>query len=378
MRCTVVGLDASRTGAPVVLVEVLGWAVRHGVVSPRLLLLGGGPLLAALRRLGPTEVLGLGWPRIEQLASELGRPGIGAAARRAAWGASLRRQSRGSQLLYVNSLPALARLPLPRGVPVVCHVHELDGVIATALASTHAPAGLMARPDLFVAASEAVRLGLTDRWGVPAARVRVHHECIDTAAVVRAGAQPAPSWLPEGAVVAAVGAATARKGADLFPRLAAAVLERRSEPTSFVWAGPDRDDPPVALLRAELQRAGLADSVHFVGETESAAALLARADVIVSPAREDPFPVALLEAGALGRPVVAFDGGGAIELLEGIGTVVPVLDVDAMAVAVADLLSHRDHAAGLGEALAERVRSRHDTAVTAPAFWADVVSAAGR
>jgi len=147
---------------------------------------------------------------------------------------------------------------------------------------------------------------------------------------------------------------------------------------TLVWVGPDRDDPPVDLLRAEVGRAGLADRVRFVGERASAAPVLARAEVVVSLAREDPFPLALLEAGALGRPVVAFDSGGASELLSGIGGVIAPLDVSALARAVADLLEDPPRAARAGRALARRVEQRHDLEVAAAPLWDDVLAEASR
>ena len=77
----------------------------------------------------------------------------------------------------------------------------------------------------------------------------------------------------------------------------------------------------------------MTDAVHFVGELENPHPLLNACDLFCLPSREDPFPLVMLEAGALGKPMVCFDGaGGAKEFAaRGAGIVVPYLDVPAMA-----------------------------------------------
>src|SRR5690606_28784969 len=86
------------------------------------------------------------------------------------------RALRDFDVVYLNSLPSLAVLPyLPPAQLVVSHVHELQVAVRT---WRHTPEFELfsSRPDLWVAASDAVGRLLTDEIGLPPSRVAVHHE----------------------------------------------------------------------------------------------------------------------------------------------------------------------------------------------------------
>jgi glycosyltransferase involved in cell wall biosynthesis len=73
-------------------------------------------------------------------------------------------------------------------------------------------------------------------------------------------------------------------------------------------------------------------------------------------------PMAILEAAALGVPVVASDVGGIPELVTNgrTGLLVPPGDPDALAGAVNRLVDHPESAARMGREAWARVRGRHD------------------
>jgi glycosyltransferase involved in cell wall biosynthesis len=70
-----------------------------------------------------------------------------------------------------------------------------------------------------------------------------------------------------------------------------------------------------AALRRDVERLGLAERVRFLGERSDIAELLAAADIFVQPNTvPEGFGLALVEALAAGRPVVATDCGPTAEL----------------------------------------------------------------
>lgn len=123
-------------------------------------------------------------------------------------------------------------------------------------------------------------------------------------------------------------------------------------------------DDYAAQVRAEVSRLGLDDHVELVGFVPDPRAELDRAAVCVhaSPVPE-PFGQVVVEAMVRGVPVVARRAGGVEEILEDpeekgreLGLLVPPGDVDALAVALLDVL--HDPAAARERALRARASAR--------------------
>jgi glycosyltransferase involved in cell wall biosynthesis len=83
-------------------------------------------------------------------------------------------------------------------------------------------------------------------------------------------------------------------------------------------AGSDADSQAYAReLAARTDTLGLRDVAAWQGEQASAQAFLGTVDVLVVASEHEPFSIAVLEALAAGRPVLAADSGGARDLLVG-------------------------------------------------------------
>lgn len=112
-----------------------------------------------------------------------------------------------------------------------------------------------------------------------------------------------------------------------------------------------------ARLRATVEILGLESRVHFAGFQESVYPCLAAMDLYVHPALMEGFGIAVLEAMAMRKPVVATVTGGLPEIVqEGeTGMLVPPGDADALAKAVSSLLQDPARCRQLGEAGRARV-----------------------
>ena len=117
------------------------------------------------------------------------------------------------------------------------------------------------------------------------------------------------------------------------------------------------DGPAVAQERARATALGLGDAVTWLGQRDDLPTLLYAADLVVLPSRREGLSLALLEAMAAGRPIVASALGGNAEALDGgrCGVLVPPGDPRALTEAMADLLAHPDRA----RALAAAARGRY-------------------
>lgn len=156
---------------------------------------------------------------------------------------------------------------------------------------------------------------------------------------------------------------TPRKGQDVMIRALPAVLQRHPR-TCYVVAGTGDDHARLDRLAAE---AGVTDAVLLVGRIpeEDKVALLDLCDVYVLPSREEAqrvegLGIALLEAAARAKPLVAGRHGGVPEIVEhGVsGWLVDPQDPADVAARVGDVLADPTGAARMGDAAREMVSSR--------------------
>ncbi len=149
-----------------------------------------------------------------------------------------------------------------------------------------------------------------------------------------------------------------------YRRLAAALgrIGTRSWRLLIVGDGPARADVEAAF-------APWRDRVAFLGARprEDIPGLLAAADLFVWPAVNEAYGMAILEAQAAARAVVAGRVRGVADIVRDheTGLLVPADDDDAFAAAVAALLDDPDRRARLGARAAETVAARHDLAAAA-------------
>jgi glycosyltransferase involved in cell wall biosynthesis len=159
---------------------------------------------------------------------------------------------------------------------------------------------------------------------------------------------------------------------DACRRLVARGLELRCD---LVGDGPDR-----ARLERQAREAGLGERVRFLGSLtrDEVAARLREADVAVVPSvptrdgRREGIPVALMEAAASGKPVVASRLSGIPEAIEdgAEGLLVPPGDAEALAAALAALAADPALRRRLGTAGRERMLDHFDLAANARALAA--------
>jgi len=69
-------------------------------------------------------------------------------------------------------------------------------------------------------------------------------------------------------------------------------------------------------LQALARELGVEHAVHFLGQRDDVAGLLAAADLLLLPSHDEPFGLVVAEALAVGTPVLATNRGGVGEYVE--------------------------------------------------------------
>jgi glycosyltransferase involved in cell wall biosynthesis len=217
-------------------------------------------------------------------------------------------------------------------------------------------AGSLSMADRVVSVSAAGAVEIERRFGVSGVVV-----VPNAAPPVPAAGFPEP---PNGAAVRMLylgGFADPAKGGAVV--LAALEPLLRAHPVlEFQLAGPG--DPPAALLRL----ARTEPRVRWLGWLDEAGkdAACRAADVVIFPSITEGLPVALLEAMAYGRAIVASRAGGMPEVLtDGDDAVlIPIQDPDALVAAITRLADDAEERHRLGRAAAARTARLNDIEVT--------------
>ena len=117
-----------------------------------------------------------------------------------------------------------------------------------------------------------------------------------------------------------------------------AAAAARTACSTLHWAIAGEGERRRALM-AEIARLGVGDRVHLLGHVPEADALIGEADVFVMSSKEEGLGSVVLNALALGKPVVATRGGGLPEIVPAQWTV-PIGDAAALARKVVQALDH--------------------------------------
>jgi glycosyltransferase involved in cell wall biosynthesis len=149
---------------------------------------------------------------------------------------------------------------------------------------------------------------------------------------------------------------------------AATRLPEADRPDLLVLAG---DGPTLPRIRATIDAdPWLARHVRLLGSIDDTPAFLRSIDYLVLPSESEGLPNVVLEAMAMGRPVVATRVSDVPVLVSDTGLLVPPSDGEALAGALADMQARgREGREALGRAARARIEAEYDIVTSAARFW---------
>jgi len=214
-------------------------------------------------------------------------------------------------------------------------------------------------------------------------RIALTPEGLDAEAFAR-GADPRGFWLRHGLpedvpLIGLVACLVDWKGHDVFLEACARVLPTAHAGAVIVGAEPDGSGRELSRLRQKARDLGIGDRVWFTGHEADVASAMAACQVVVHASTSpEPFGRVILEAMALGRPVIATRAGGPEEIIASgsDGLLVPPGDVRGLAEALDSLLADAGLRERLGRAGLEKVRDRYTLCghvATVEAVWEELV-----
>ncbi len=365
---------AGRSGAPSVLLQVQQWLKEHTGIAFETVMLAGGGLLNDFRNIGKTTLC-----VPDKLDRYMKRAFVLCGLRADEYSSCYARFARRMieadiGLVYANTiangtmLAALSRLRCP----VICHVHEPESLIRS-----YGPQNMTLikqHTTQYIAVSEKTKKNLVKTHGIPPDKIEV--VCPDINIKFLEGIcdkVQLPPGIPKGAFIVCGSGQGPNwvKGKDLFIQLAYGIARDYPDmPIHFLWIGGGNEGIDDYLINHDIASAGLSGRVHIVPDVSNPLDYFNRCDVFVLVSREESFGLASLEAAALGKPVICFEGASAVpEFVEqDAGYIIPYLDLSAMAESIIRLALQPELKKRLGARAAEKVRQRYDSAAAGPAI----------
>lgn len=156
-----------------------------------------------------------------------------------------------------------------------------------------------------------------------------------------------------------------RKGIDLFLDTAEHLLDSGRQ-LKFLIAGPQatNEEPYFRSMMERIQQGRLKESTLYLGGRKDIPDVLTSLDVFFLPTRAEPFGMVIIEAMAVGVPVVASHVGGIPEIITGddIGRTVRAPSAESFAIAIGELIDMGDNRKALGERGRTSLTGRFDLA----------------
>ena len=220
-----------------------------------------------------------------------------------------------------NIIALTAKLLFRRRFRVVISMHEMPGPymgfhfppLRRAVMRWFTRHGLP-RADLIIAVADGVRQNLVHEFGIPPDRIVVVHNPIDLEQIRRSATEPGATPVAgPGPLLVAVGRLVRFKGFDLLIHAMARLPPGLRARLIIIGEGEERPH-----LERLIDVEGLRGSVQLLGLQRNPWQYMAQADLFVLPSRTEALPNVIIEAFALGLPVLATDcSPGVRELLDG-------------------------------------------------------------
>lgn len=236
-----------------------------------------------------------------------------------------------ADIWYVNTiiLPEVYVEAPAFGVKIVTHFHELP--LSFEALKRQDMVRIIELSDMLIGCAQCVCDAIEVSGGK---NVRLLHSFIDTSRIhfdskkgeaIRAQLQIKKTdtvWVVSGKC-------DTRKGFDFLPKIAAQLPNSHH----IIWLGSSMESAYSAYVESAISQSKYGAKIHLLGVQDvDYYDYLALSDGFLLLSREDPFPLVMLEAAYLNKPIFSFDSGGVREFLQdGMGKIISNFDTLAMA-----------------------------------------------
>ena len=224
-----------------------------------------------------------------------------------------------ADLIHANNEPLCNRAALLVGkmlkIPTVCHVRgDQNG--------SHAMAWAYSLPDHFIPVSHWISGSIQNKLKVPSEKITVIYDgiALDKLDINTDGAKFRNQFnIPQDAfAVGLVGLLIPWKGQEIFLDAAKQLKEKIPNLKMIIIGGtPDDCTAYEKMLLQRVKTEGLEDTIIFTGHVSDMPIVYNALDIIISASTSpEPLGTVVIEAMAMGRPLIGPNHGGAAEMMD--------------------------------------------------------------
>jgi glycosyltransferase involved in cell wall biosynthesis len=361
--------DASRTGAPMILLHLIRWLKKNTTIKIYCLFLDGGDMLKDFEDLSSVFL----WNPylIKKRISHRLYSKITGRVINTTFPPDLSKVN--FDAVFANTVASTTVLPHVKKVfkcPILLHVHENEYTIKNFYPNS-LNKEITSIVDHYIAVSESTQKNLVDHYSIDLKKINLVHEFINLkqsrSVNITSSEIKKRLNITDEFVIGGAGLTSWRKGVDLFLQTAAKLNADYPKKYKFVWVGSIILDFNTKLSY-EMERLGLNErDIIFTGQVEDPQNYLQVFDLFFLSSREDPFPLVCLEAAALKKPIICFDkAGGMPELVSGQnGATIKYGDIQLACDKIVELSTNSSLLRNMGEQISQEVQ-KFDVAIQVP------------
>lgn len=338
MRILFVSHNASRTGAPLALLQELDYICNHCQdMTPEVLLLEGGELEPDFRKLCRVHKL---WEHDNIFKRIMRRLNI----KRFVYPYLYMFHKRQFDVVYANTVASLeicCQIKKRLFVPLIVHIHEAEALMHMFSIKSE----WLLSCDSLITVSTLAQRNLIENYGVPIQKIVLQRPVSIWVERYLSGAvQIDPEYSGNEMLIGCFTNGNWYKSTEIIPLLAKTFYDKYPEQRcKFVIIG---EMPEIINyhLMYDIRKMCLEDKVIIYGKVENPMNILSQVDILALPSREESSSLVAQEAGVMMKPIVCFEGAtGAEEWIgKGAGVIVPYLDLEKMSDALSSMLQNED------------------------------------
>ncbi len=350
MKILIISHDASRTGAPILLLNLAKLILKFKDHEVEFLLKNGGDLTSDFCSIAPTYFIKKSNKKRIFLNFLKGKKSIL------------------KDKLFLNNFDLIISNTITNGEiletigqffsgKIISYIHELE-IASKAFSNETSILKLIKNSNSFWVPSSIVNDFLINKWNISQDKIFTMPYYIPNDKTKKIlDRKPKKEF-----IIGACGTIDWRKGADLFIIIANQLfIKNPNASIIFKWAGAL---PGLGLdrLNYELSKCNLTNKVFFEFASPNLNKFYETIDLFLLPSREDPYPLVILEAAKNNVPSICFDsvcGSKDFIINSNGGLVVPFLDIDATVDTIISFYNNIELAKELGNNANEYLISTH-------------------